>query len=300
GGTGYGECQDGNVPPQNLANHGYSQYGSRAMPTCESHHTCGADGKGDQSFDNTAHTNADGDYIFRDKNGYCWVGTYTVDTGYTAVVEATGESYPEYGGACVNIADTGPTTGPTTGPSTSTSCNEILTSYTWEEEAGPIWDQSDAQDKCPTVCGDKNADWNGHWHTTIQGEMSVCNCSQDSVVLTDNQCMASYSSETGIATFPCVYAPGNADGEYFNVEMAKMSEEGYIFNVSGSTELTSTLQSSCLATYSSGAGEVTFPCVSVANADSTGTVYEVPMTQATGGELSFTVDETNLKTVCDY
>ncbi|GAB4536229.1 MAG: hypothetical protein Tsb0019_37640 [Roseibium sp.] len=43
-------------------------------------------------------------------------------------------------------------------------------------EAGPIWNNADAQAKCPQVCGGLGAQWNGQWHTTRQGQMSVCSC----------------------------------------------------------------------------------------------------------------------------
>jgi hypothetical protein len=43
-------------------------------------------------------------------------------------------------------------------------------------EAGPIWSNADAQTKCPRVCASRNLVWNGHWVTTVQGRMSVCNC----------------------------------------------------------------------------------------------------------------------------
>ena len=43
-------------------------------------------------------------------------------------------------------------------------------------EAGPIWDQKDAEKKCPEVCGSEDATWTGQWRTTEPGEMSVCGC----------------------------------------------------------------------------------------------------------------------------
>jgi hypothetical protein len=43
-------------------------------------------------------------------------------------------------------------------------------------QAGPIWDQQDAEKKCPKVCDENNGSWNGQWRTTIPGEMSVCGC----------------------------------------------------------------------------------------------------------------------------
>lgn len=41
-------------------------------------------------------------------------------------------------------------------------------------EAGPIWNDSDAQSKCPGVASASGGVWTGQWHTTIPGRMSVC------------------------------------------------------------------------------------------------------------------------------
>ena len=43
-------------------------------------------------------------------------------------------------------------------------------------EAGPLWRQADAQQKCPSVCSAKNSKWDGQWWTTRPGKMSVCEC----------------------------------------------------------------------------------------------------------------------------
>lgn len=43
-------------------------------------------------------------------------------------------------------------------------------------EAGPIWNNNDAQQKCPKVCSNVGATWNGNWTTTVWGSMSVCGC----------------------------------------------------------------------------------------------------------------------------
>jgi len=40
--------------------------------------------------------------------------------------------------------------------------------------AGPIWNNADAQAKCPIAAQVYNVPWNGHWRTTIPGQMSVC------------------------------------------------------------------------------------------------------------------------------
>lgn len=45
-------------------------------------------------------------------------------------------------------------------------------------EAGPIWNQQDAEQKCPRVCG--AGQWTGHWWTTVPNTMSVCQCASPS------------------------------------------------------------------------------------------------------------------------
>jgi FtsP/CotA-like multicopper oxidase with cupredoxin domain len=46
----------------------------------------------------------------------------------------------------------------------------------WNLAAGPIWDNNDAQQKCPQVCTARDTTWNGQWVTTQPGQRSVCNC----------------------------------------------------------------------------------------------------------------------------
>ena len=49
-------------------------------------------------------------------------------------------------------------------------------------EAGPIWNQAHAEERCPEVArewseaNDREARWTGQWTTTVPGEMSVCGC----------------------------------------------------------------------------------------------------------------------------
>lgn len=40
--------------------------------------------------------------------------------------------------------------------------------------AGPIWNQQDAQVKCPVVAYAVGGRWTGGWRTTREGQMSVC------------------------------------------------------------------------------------------------------------------------------
>jgi hypothetical protein len=46
-----------------------------------------------------------------------------------------------------------------------------------EVEAGPIWNDSNARAQCPIVCDSSGqGQWDGHWRTTVPGQMSVCSC----------------------------------------------------------------------------------------------------------------------------
>lgn len=56
------------------------------------------------------------------------------------------------------------------------------TSYDVDVEAGPIWNQSDAESKCEALAAEKETDdiwvnWTGQWATSVEGEMSVCRLS---------------------------------------------------------------------------------------------------------------------------
>jgi hypothetical protein len=43
-----------------------------------------------------------------------------------------------------------------------------------EVEVGPIWNQMDAERKCPQAARAAGGTWTGQWHTTRMGQMSVC------------------------------------------------------------------------------------------------------------------------------
>jgi len=45
-------------------------------------------------------------------------------------------------------------------------------------DAGPIWNNADAGTKCPAVCTSHGRTWTGNWHTTVQGQMSRCECTR--------------------------------------------------------------------------------------------------------------------------
>jgi hypothetical protein len=43
-------------------------------------------------------------------------------------------------------------------------------------EAGPIWNDTEAQIKCPSICEQNNGKWANVWKTTVPAQMSVCEC----------------------------------------------------------------------------------------------------------------------------
>lgn len=61
--------------------------------------------------------------------------------------------------------------------STPTQALVLLTvPKSFDAKAGPIWNNGDAQNKCPTTCSSYASAWNGQWTTTVPGQMSVCGC----------------------------------------------------------------------------------------------------------------------------
>lgn len=53
-------------------------------------------------------------------------------------------------------------------------CTAWAQSRTTSVEAGPIWNQADAETKCPNVAKANGGVWNGQWRTTVPGQMSIC------------------------------------------------------------------------------------------------------------------------------
>ncbi len=45
-------------------------------------------------------------------------------------------------------------------------------------KAGPIWNNEDAQVKCPVAAAAVGGEWNGQWRTTVWGKESVCGISK--------------------------------------------------------------------------------------------------------------------------
>jgi hypothetical protein len=54
-----------------------------------------------------------------------------------------------------------------------------MATYTVNIPVGPIWNNEDAQTKCPIACAAHLGKWDGQWTTVVPGEMSVCGCVLD-------------------------------------------------------------------------------------------------------------------------
>jgi FtsP/CotA-like multicopper oxidase with cupredoxin domain len=87
----------------------------------------------------------------------------------------------------------------------------------WDVKAGPIWNNADAQKKCPTVCSNKNGGtWNNQWKTTVPGKESVCGCSYtgNGYVLFRHR----YLDFTGEYVLHCHFLGHEDRGMMFNVQ----------------------------------------------------------------------------------
>lgn len=89
-------------------------------------------------------------------------------------------------------------------------------------EAGPIWNQGDAEGKCPSTCGDAGYTWNGQWVTTVQGAMSVCGCVANTVNLEAGPIWNQGDAE-GKCPTTCSDAGRNWNGQWWTTVEGAMS-----------------------------------------------------------------------------
>ena len=73
-----------------------------------------------------------------------------------------------------------------------------------EFSAGPIWNQNDAEAKCPITCANQHGRWTGQWNTVAVARNSVCQCKmhrwRQSIQATDGEDEDEYSAQ-GSADF---------------------------------------------------------------------------------------------------
>lgn len=102
-------------------------------------------------------------------------------------------------------------------PAAAKSCNI---------DAGPIWNQQDADKKCPGVCSKVDGDWTGQWWTTVPGEMSVCQCSVCEPCKSKNENAGPiWNQQDADKKCPevCQKNNGSWNGQWWTTEPGKMS-----------------------------------------------------------------------------
>ncbi len=96
-------------------------------------------------------------------------------------------------------------------------------------EAGPIWNQADAELKCPVAAAAVNGRWNGQWVTTVPNEMSVCGVIDASPQDIDEQASIEagpiWSQDDALVKCPVVAAAtsGTWTGQWRTTVWGKMS-----------------------------------------------------------------------------
>lgn len=97
------------------------------------------------------------------------------------------------------IANMPPVPAPTT-MAPRTNARRVLTSSSGDYEAGPIWSNTDATDKCPRTCSKAGLGWNLNWRTTVPGRMSVCGCVEGSSPVSNRPMDAPANQQTVVSS----------------------------------------------------------------------------------------------------
>lgn len=88
--------------------------------------------------------------------------------------------------------------------------------------AGPIWNQQDANQKCPQVCGAGYGPWTGQWWTTVPGQMSVCQCGANNKSF-DAGPIWNQPDANKKCPATCTKNQGTWTGQWWTTEPGKMS-----------------------------------------------------------------------------
>ncbi|MEZ4606768.1 MAG: mannan-binding lectin [Deinococcales bacterium] len=89
-------------------------------------------------------------------------------------------------------------------------------------EAGPIWDQADADNKCPGLATETGGQWTGQWWTTVEGAMSVCQISYQQAVI---EAGPIWSNDDAQSKCPAVASDnsGSWNGQWWTTVEGQMS-----------------------------------------------------------------------------
>lgn len=100
---------------------------------------------------------------------------------------------------------------------------------TQDVNAGPIWNQGDAQVKCPVAAEATGGKWNGQWRTTVEGHMSVCGITHRTVTV-DIPAGPIWDNDDAQDKCPvaAIAAHGNWNGQWRTTEDDNMSVCGVV------------------------------------------------------------------------
>jgi hypothetical protein len=92
-------------------------------------------------------------------------------------------------------------------------------------EVGPVWNQADADVKCPRAATESGGRWTGQWRTTQTGVMSVCEISYESERVRDVEAGPIWSEDDARVKCPvAAYAVrGVWTGEWRTIRRGEMS-----------------------------------------------------------------------------
>lgn len=114
-----------------------------------------------------------------------------------------------------------------------------MATFTIDVPAGPLFNQEDAEAKCPQACAAHLGEWNGQWTTVVEGEMSVCGC----VVAVDGGGNAEFTIDIPAgplwnqadaeqkAPIACASYGGTWNGQWRTVVEGRMSVAGCTFKI---------------------------------------------------------------------
>lgn len=97
-----------------------------------------------------------------------------------------------------------------------------MAASTCNVNAGPIWNQNDANQKCPTTCNAGYGPWNGQWWTTVPNQMSVCQCGANEQAFNAGPIWNQQDANKKCPAV-CTQQKGTWSGQWWTTEPGKMS-----------------------------------------------------------------------------
>lgn len=98
----------------------------------------------------------------------------------------------------------------------------VMAANTCTVDAGPIWNQNDANAKCPATCNNGYGPWTGQWWTTVWGKMSVCQCTANQPAFDAGPIWNQQDAQKKCPTV-CTSNKGSWTGQWWTTVPGKMS-----------------------------------------------------------------------------